>query len=321
MWSGCWAPRGGMRAVRRDRDRSGNRAHVRAQSWRSEFGARVAFADLAAASRSLDGDRTEFLGRNGTLDRPAALAQGDDRFPAGSAPASIRAARCRPRSNSRCGYGDRDRLLCSARPTTGRGRRAGRQIPRRRSRCRVRRGHEAVWDEILGAVQVRTPDRAMDLLLNRWLLYQTLACRIWARSAFYQASGAYGFRDQLQDVMALCVARPDDRARAHLCARRRGSSSKATCSTGGCRRPARASARASPTTASGCLRRRALRRGDRRRARPRRDGAVPRGPSAAGRASTTRSSSRRCPTRRPRCSNIARARSTQPRASARTACR
>jgi cyclic beta-1,2-glucan synthetase len=64
------------------------------------------------------------------------------------------------------------------------------------------------WDDVLDAVQVKTPDRSMDIMLNRWLIYQTLACRMWARAAFYQASGAYGFRDQLQDGMALAVSRP-----------------------------------------------------------------------------------------------------------------
>jgi cyclic beta-1,2-glucan synthetase len=71
------------------------------------------------------------------------------------------------------------------------------------------------WKKLLTSVQVKTPDRAMDIMLNGWLLYQTLACRIWARSAFYQASGAYGFRDQLQDGMALTFAQPEA-TRSHL---------------------------------------------------------------------------------------------------------
>jgi hypothetical protein len=110
------------------------------------------------------------------------------------------------------------------------------------------------WNQMLGTVQVRTPDRAMDIVLNRWLLYQTLACRVWARSAFYQAGGAYGFRDRYRTLALMVAARAGARAPA---ARRGRQFGEATSSAGGTHPAGAASARIS-ATGSGCLRRRPL---------------------------------------------------------------
>jgi cyclic beta-1,2-glucan synthetase len=181
--------------------------------WSVDFGQRVAFADLDGAQVSWTGDRTEFLGRNGSLERPAAVVEGrplSKRVGSGLDPCAALQTRVNLAAGETaevvCFLGDAENAP-SARGLVERYRRADLDVV---FRDVVRR-----WDDVLGAVQVRTPDRATDLMLNRWLLYQTLCCRIWARSGFYQASGAYGFRDQLQDVMALLLAKPAI-AREHL---------------------------------------------------------------------------------------------------------
>ncbi|HKC51351.1 MAG TPA: glucoamylase family protein [Myxococcota bacterium] len=181
--------------------------------WSAQFGTRVAFADLAGKQRSWTGDRKEFLGRNGTLAAPAALAEGvelSNRVGAGLDPCAALQTSLELRANASTevvSFLGQAASAADARSLLARYRSADLDA--------VLRSVVDRWDEILGTVQVRTPDRSMDLMLNRWLLYQTLACRVWARSGFYQASGAYGFRDQLQDGMALATARPD-LTRAHL---------------------------------------------------------------------------------------------------------
>jgi cyclic beta-1,2-glucan synthetase len=182
-------------------------------AWNSEFGGRVAFADLSGHQTEWTGDRAEFLGRNGTLDHPAALERGDrlsGKVGAGLDPCGALRTMVELHAGGRA---EIVFFLGEAATTEE----AGELIMRYRAAdldvtLREVREH---WDDVLGAVQVTTPDRAMNVLVNRWLLYQTLACRVWARAAFYQAGGAYGFRDQLQDVMALVVGKRDV-ARAQL---------------------------------------------------------------------------------------------------------
>jgi cyclic beta-1,2-glucan synthetase len=187
--------------------------------FRQEFPEKMAFADLhctatpGAGQRSVTGDRTEFIGRNGSLQRPAALGRlelsnrvGPAHDPCGAVrvhldlePSEERvvigqlgdaADEAQVQALVAC-YRDLDAVDASL--------------------AEVR----SFWNGILGTITVRTPDRGLDLMLNRWLLYQTLACRMWGRSAFYQSSGAFGFRDQLQDTLALVPSAPAI-VRAHL---------------------------------------------------------------------------------------------------------
>lgn len=181
--------------------------------WNRDVGGHVAFADLCGRQTDWTGDRREFIGRNGTLAHPLALAGTgplSKRVGAGLDPCAALRTRIQLPPDGRV---EIVFLLGQAESAD-----AARTLVTRYREADLDAVMGAVtqqWRQILGKVQVTTPDRSLDIMLNGWLLYQTLSCRLWARSAFYQASGAYGFRDQLQDGMALAVTRPD-LTRAHL---------------------------------------------------------------------------------------------------------
>jgi len=189
------------------------RAIFARNAWDDQFGNRVAFADLNGRQTSWTCDRTEFLGRDSGMDRPIGLSPGTNLSNwtgAGLDPCSALQTLVQL-----CAEGSTEVVFFLGQAATETDAQALLMKYRAADLDAVFDDVTRQWDETLGVVQVETPDRAMDILINRWLPYQVLACRVWARAAFYQASGAYGFRDQLQDVMALCVSRPDI-ARAHL---------------------------------------------------------------------------------------------------------
>jgi cellobiose phosphorylase len=174
--------------------------------YNTEFPGRIAFLDVNDGTRTLTGDRKEFLGRNGSLSQPAALQRarlsgnvGAGLDPCGAMQVTLDLPDGQERET---GF----RL--------GVGRDAGEvqhliQRFRRADASRVTlEGVWAYWNRTLGAVNVDTPDPAVNVMANGWLLYQTLSGRLWGRTGFYQSGGAYGFRDQLQDVMALVHAEP-----------------------------------------------------------------------------------------------------------------
>jgi cellobiose phosphorylase len=174
--------------------------------YNTEFPDRIAFIDVNDGTRTVTGDRREFLGGNGSLARPAALKRarlsgkvGAGLDPCGAVQLAFDLPEGQEREiNFRLGAG---RNAAEVQNLIQRFRRAD------ASRAALE-GVWSYWNRTLGAVNVDTPDPAVNVMANGWLLYQTLSARLWGRTGFYQSGGAYGFRDQLQDVMALVHAEP-----------------------------------------------------------------------------------------------------------------
>ncbi len=174
--------------------------------YSAEFGGRVAFLIASKAVHGLTADRTEFLGRGGTAAFPAALHRLglETRITPGEDPCAVLQLHLDLLPGGAeeiyfvLGQGnDKDHALALAKKYHN---------PAYVGAAYERTG--LFWDRLLNTLQVHTPEPATDLILNRWMLYQTLSCRIWGRTGFYQSSGAFGFRDQLQDVLALLPIDP-----------------------------------------------------------------------------------------------------------------
>jgi cellobiose phosphorylase len=175
-------------------------------AYNTDFADRIAFFDVGDTARTFSGDRAEFVGRNGTLGNPAGMSRSQLSNKTGAALdpcAAIQVA-------FELADGEERELIFQL----GAGRNLGdarKLLQRYRGPAAAHAALEEVrqyWQHTLGAVRVETPDLSLNVLTNGWLLYQTLACRVWARSGYYQSGGAFGFRDQLQDVMALVLAEP-----------------------------------------------------------------------------------------------------------------
>jgi cellobiose phosphorylase len=178
-----------------------------------EFPGRVAFFDVDSPARSVSGDRSEFLGRNGNLNAPAALAKPrlSGRTGSGFDPcAAIRVA---------FELADGDSREIVFRLGAGHDAKTAAHLAQRFSgdsaASTVLDQVRSHWRTTLGAIRISTPEPAIDVLVNGWLMYQVIASRFWARSGYYQSGGAYGFRDQLQDSMAMIHASPAA-SRQHL---------------------------------------------------------------------------------------------------------
>ena len=189
--------------------------------FNSDFPDRIAFFDVddQGARRTVTGDRAEFLGRNGTMQGPAAMTRSRLSGRVGAMLDPCAAIQV----TFEVGPGQERQLVFRMGVGTGLDDTRA-LVTRFRGAAASRAALEAVWEywkRTLGAVQVETPDESLNVLANGWLIYQTLGCRLWARSGFYQSGGAFGFRDQLQDVMALIHSEARlTRAQLLLCASR-----------------------------------------------------------------------------------------------------
>ena len=175
--------------------------------YNTEFNERIAFFYVDAMNLTMSGNRNEFIGRNGSLQNPAAMKRtrlsgklGAGLDPCGALQVPFSLADSEEKEIIfLLGVADKHNTDIST------------LIRRFRGTEAAREAFSVVtkyWQKTLGAVQVDTPDQSLNILANGWLMYQTISCRMWARSGFYQSGGAFGFRDQLQDVMALIYAQP-----------------------------------------------------------------------------------------------------------------
>ncbi|QVL35638.1 GH36-type glycosyl hydrolase domain-containing protein [Aminirod propionatiphilus] len=188
-------------------------ALVARNAYHGDYGGQVAFAAVSEPVGSYTGDRTAFLGRNRSPQNPAAMERvrlsrrtGANLDPCAALQVTVTLA---PR--------ERREIVCmlGQAPSIEAARSLVETYRDSTAPERALRRTQAWWEDLLGTIQVRTPELSADLMINRWLLYQDLSCRIWGRSGFYQSGGAFGFRDQLQDVMALLHTRPR-LAREHI---------------------------------------------------------------------------------------------------------
>ena len=176
-------------------------------AYNPDYGEFIAFAASYPLSNSYTCDRTEFLGRNGSAEAPAAMDRTglSGRYGPALDPCSALQVVVEIEPDQQA---DVIFLLGQAHNAN-----EVRELIRHyRDRVLVESALDDLhrfWDVTLGAIQVETPDKSVNIMLNRWLQYQNLSCRLWGRSGFYQSGGAYGFRDQLQDSMAMVYSKPD----------------------------------------------------------------------------------------------------------------